>query len=324
MNAGDSLQDVRPPHMQQDNLHWLCAVGGIGLATIGLVYFGAGRPAGKSKSDEEFEEEFDRLFSEDDFVEEVFNTEATEGAESPEESLNAQPKASASLSEPAASASAEMGTKILSTTPGSENAASGVPIAQSTRTGNDAESVRHRSPGSRSLWSAPWVTAPEESPKPEGLSHIRPTAIQPLRSIFVAVCLLASLFCFWRSRPFHAVNQPAAASIASMAPATKEASPGYKLRSVAEFKPGDPILSFNRQTGEVEVRHVKRAVRRVSDHLRILTFTDRDGRSQTIKTTNEHPFLVVDVGDYVEARDLQPGQKVRGPTGELQQLVSST
>ena len=145
-----------------------------------------------------------------------------------------------------------------------------------------------------------------------------------LRWLILGTFLLAGALCFWKSNLLSHFDQPAVASIHSAAlPDTAQPSIAYELRSVADFKASDPILAFNHETGEVETRYVKRAFERLSDHLRILTFISEDGQKQTIKTTNEHPFWVVEHDDYVEAGDLQMGYKVRGPTGELLWLLST-
>jgi len=98
---------------------------------------------------------------------------------------------------------------------------------------------------------------------------------------------------------------------------------GYRLKRIAEFRPGDEVLSWNPETGRVEKRRVVRTVRRVSDHLRVLTFADRRGHQQTIKTTDEHPFWLAEERRFVPAGELEVGQKFRSPSGDLLWLVST-
>ena len=55
----------------------------------------------------------------------------------------------------------------------------------------------------------------------------------------------------------------------------------------------------------------------------MLQFCDTAGRTQTIKTTDEHPFWSHDQARYVLASELSLGAKVVGPNEEVQTLIAS-
>ena len=278
----------------------LWALAGAGFVSAALVEHRTINSRRKRKTAKEIETEFDRLFGDDEFVEEVLTTEGTEDTEG--------------------SLDSELATSGVLTT---GNALCRILVAQRKQIREDAKGVTHDSPGLRSLRSAPWVSSRKDPPKPEGLSQ-RLGRSGMLRWLILGTFLLAGALCFWKSNLLSHFDQPAVASIHSTAlPETAQPAIAYELRSVADFKAGDPILAFNHETGEVETRYVKQASERLSDHLRVLTFISEDGQKQTIKTTNEHPFWAVERDDYIEAGDLQMGYKVRGPTGELLWLLST-
>jgi hypothetical protein len=112
--------------------------------------------------------------------------------------------------------------------------------------------------------------------------------------------------------------------VANANPLTGSGTPSYTLKGIVDFQEGDQVLAFNHDTGKVETRRVTDVIHRVSDHLRILEFEAEDGTTQTIKTTNEHPFWLIEEQSYVEAKNLKLGQRVRGPTGQPQRLTAST
>ncbi len=74
---------------------------------------------------------------------------------------------------------------------------------------------------------------------------------------------------------------------------------------------------------QVKLQRIEETFHRVSDHLRELTFTDGAGRTQTIKTTDEHPFWIVEQNKFVNAAELAIGTTVTGPHGEHQTLTAT-
>jgi hypothetical protein len=117
-----------------------------------------------------------------------------------------------------------------------------------------------------------------------------------------------------------------AAGFALLQPAPETYSvavPRYVTKNIEDIQKGDTVLAFNPQTGNVERRRVVEAYKRVSDHLRILTFAAADRTNQTQETTEEHPYWLPDRSEFVEAKDLKEGDRVTGPNGEIQTLLSS-
>jgi hypothetical protein len=55
----------------------------------------------------------------------------------------------------------------------------------------------------------------------------------------------------------------------------------------------------------------------------VLEFLAEDGTTQTLSTTDEHPFWSVDAEDYISAGDLQLGDHLIGPEGEIATLIGS-
>ena len=84
------------------------------------------------------------------------------------------------------------------------------------------------------------------------------------------------------------------------------------------------MLARDPATGRAEPRLVVDAFKRTTDRLRILTVRGPDGNElPPIRTTDEHPFWVVDIDDFVPAGELEPGDQFLGPNGELQTLAAS-
>jgi len=114
-----------------------------------------------------------------------------------------------------------------------------------------------------------------------------------------------------------------ASSDASAAVPAHPRQPKYQTRAIQDIRPGDIVMAREETGHAINLKEVVETYVRTSDHLRILTFESEDGRRQTLKTTNEHPFWLVNEGAFVEAEQLSLGDQVTGPGGELQRLVST-
>tara|TARA_E500000305_G_scaffold104197_1_gene100317 strand:+ start:1284 stop:1733 length:450 start_codon:yes stop_codon:yes gene_type:complete len=122
------------------------------------------------------------------------------------------------------------------------------------------------------------------------------------------LCFSTGGFCLFKSGIGQSVEQPAVAASAPVKTAQTPSPTGeFKLKSVADFKVGDTIMALNHETGQREQKTVKQTFQRQVDHLRILELKSEDGSTQTIKTTDEHPFWVPSADEYVEAKQLTPG-----------------
>ena len=90
---------------------------------------------------------------------------------------------------------------------------------------------------------------------------------------------------------------------------------GTHTRNIEDIRIGDPVIAADPETGEMAVRRVTEVFRHTSDHLRILTIRAGDVDStQTLKTTDEHPFWVPDHG-WTNAADLEPGDEILQDAG---------
>ena len=106
-----------------------------------------------------------------------------------------------------------------------------------------------------------------------------------------------------------------------MAAATSQ--PEYVTSNIEDLRVGDTVLAFNPGTGQTEPRRIVDAFDRTTYRLRVLEIHDLDGTSQTIRTTDEHPFWVVDQQDFKPAGELEVGEELLGPRGEVQTLAST-
>ncbi len=77
---------------------------------------------------------------------------------------------------------------------------------------------------------------------------------------------------------------------------------------------GDTVASCNLELGEeaCECRQVQQVFKNTADHLIQLSF---DGK--ILKTTDEHPFYVVNKKDWVEARYLRIGDQLQSISGDI-------
>ncbi len=106
-----------------------------------------------------------------------------------------------------------------------------------------------------------------------------------------------------------------------MAAATSQ--PEYVTSNIENLRVGDTVLAFNPDTGQAEPRRIVDAFDRTTYRLRVLEIHDLDGTSQTIRTTDEHPFWVVDQQDFKPAGELEVGEELLGPRGEMQTLAAT-
>jgi len=91
--------------------------------------------------------------------------------------------------------------------------------------------------------------------------------------------------------------------------ATAATAPTPHTRNIEAIRPGDSVLARDDATGEVAPRRVVQLFRNTADHLRIIRIRAADGCEQELRTTDGHPFFVVDRG-WVAAGALEAGQTV--------------
>jgi hypothetical protein len=79
---------------------------------------------------------------------------------------------------------------------------------------------------------------------------------------------------------------------------------------IAEIRVGDTVLAYNEHTGEIGFYTVTDTINHVDETVIHLTI---DG--ELLETTAEHPFYTDD-GLWIDAGDLQVGERVRSMDGE--------
>jgi hypothetical protein len=131
---------------------------------------------------------------------------------------------------------------------------------------------------------------------------------------WLAVCLIAAGFCSWRSDAPRPSNASQTGTVAQAR---------YVTRSIEDIREGDFVLARDEFGRNLGVKRVSEVYRRVSDHLRILTFRAPDGSEQTLKTTDEHPFWAENRNAWTEAKNVEVGDSFVGPHGDLQTLADT-
>jgi hypothetical protein len=129
--------------------------------------------------------------------------------------------------------------------------------------------------------------------------------------------LLLAGFCFWKG---------AAGPSTETAPAAITQAPetSYETKAIQDIQEGDIVLARDEDGNALGYKEVVEVYRRTSDHLRILQFVAEDGSTQTLKTTNDHPFWETGKRTFINAGELQVGDRVIGPQGELQTIAATT
>lgn len=117
-----------------------------------------------------------------------------------------------------------------------------------------------------------------------------------------------------------ALHQPSSRSAAEfdLAKASSPPEPGAAVRTknIEDVAEGDIVWAKDERTGEMAPKRVVRTFRRISDHLRIVRLASSDGQEQEIRTTDEHPFYVDQVG-WVPAGKLEAGKRAIQANGQI-------
>ena len=94
------------------------------------------------------------------------------------------------------------------------------------------------------------------------------------------------------------------------------------MRPIEQVRAGDLVLARAEHGTHVRPMPVLHSFVRTSDHLRLLTLHTAGG-TDTIRTTDEHPFWVPECG-WVEAKNLQSGDELVGQDGGAVAWVQAT
>ena len=137
---------------------------------------------------------------------------------------------------------------------------------------------------------------------------------------YVFFYVVAGLFAVASGLFFWAANTQKAAQAAAQQPPTQR----IVSKAIQDIREGDVVLTRD-ETGQItDYRRVVQTYERMSDHLRVLWFEDEQGERQKIETTNEHPFWIENKQQWLEAVDIEVGDTVTSPKGEIQTVVKST
>ncbi len=98
------------------------------------------------------------------------------------------------------------------------------------------------------------------------------------------------------------------------------AKPRYITKNIEDVREGETVMAMDPATGRLRPKAVLHTFVRTANHLQLVTIEDSAGQSQTLQTTDEHPFWSADRKAWIVAEDLHPDERVLGPSGELQQI----
>lgn len=97
---------------------------------------------------------------------------------------------------------------------------------------------------------------------------------------------------------------------------------GLGTKAIEDVSPGDLVLAQDPALGALHLRPVLRTFARISPQLRMVTLQSSDGRMETLRTTDAHPFFVEGRG-FVPAGALTEGAALRQADGSAAMLLSS-
>jgi len=107
--------------------------------------------------------------------------------------------------------------------------------------------------------------------------------------------------------------------------AVRQKAQHLRSKTIEDMKTGDWVLAKdqNDPSSAVVARRIEQVFRRTTFRSRSLRIRANDGSTQTLTTTDEHPFWCVDTGRWTKATDLKPGQNVSRLNGVLATLVAT-
>ena len=96
------------------------------------------------------------------------------------------------------------------------------------------------------------------------------------------------------------------------------------LKPIETIKAGDLVLSRNEQTSRQKYKPVIQTMVTHPTRLYHVIFRTQTGKEESLVCTGEHPFHVAVRGDFVAARELQPGEVLTLAEGSSAQILSIT
>lgn len=112
----------------------------------------------------------------------------------------------------------------------------------------------------------------------------------------------------------------------SFVPGTRVLMADGSTKAIEDVKPGDKVVVADPETGRTEVDTVSAAITGdgVKDLVKVVIDTDGDQGSETaeVTATDGHPFWVPELGEWIDATDLQPGQWLQTSAGTYVQITA--
>ncbi|MFI7523948.1 polymorphic toxin-type HINT domain-containing protein [Micromonospora globbae] len=111
-------------------------------------------------------------------------------------------------------------------------------------------------------------------------------------------------------------TKPTGGCLHSFAPSTAVLLADGTRRAISEVKAGDLVLATDPETGETTKKPVTDLHKNQDTALTNLTVLTEAGKLATLHTTQHHPFWSETRGDWIDAQDLQPTERLHTATGE--------
>ncbi|GAB2940297.1 hypothetical protein GCM10027280_30900 [Micromonospora polyrhachis] len=112
----------------------------------------------------------------------------------------------------------------------------------------------------------------------------------------------------------------------SFVPGTRVLMADGSTKPIEDVKPGDEVVVTDPETGRTEVETVSAAITGdgVKHLVKVVIDTDGEQGSETaeVTATDGHPFWVPELGEWVDATDLQSGQWLRTSAGTWVQIAA--
>ncbi|WP_246094935.1 ricin-type beta-trefoil lectin domain protein [Streptomyces roseicoloratus] len=112
----------------------------------------------------------------------------------------------------------------------------------------------------------------------------------------------------------------------SFVPGTKVLMADGSTKSIDKVKAGDKVVATDPKTGETRIETVTAAIKGEGLKHLVTVTVDIDGKAGTktakFTATDGHPFWVPEIGKWINATDLTPGQWLRTSTGTYVQIGS--
>ncbi|WP_052311592.1 MULTISPECIES: LamG-like jellyroll fold domain-containing protein [unclassified Actinoplanes] len=110
----------------------------------------------------------------------------------------------------------------------------------------------------------------------------------------------------------------------SFDPSTQVVMADGSHKEIAKVQLGDQVLSTDPKTGDTEAKPVSVLHHHQDKDLAEVTVKDgKTGKISRVKTTANHPFWDASKNDWVEAKDLKAGDKLRNADSETTQTVAA-